>query len=79
MINILHFLSCSYNLGGGTAQLQSNQTLDDSQWHKVKVEREAQDAMLIVDGFKTKGRVPGLMTSLDVDNGLFLGKYWYSS
>ena len=76
---IFIFFYCSYNLGGGTAQLQSNQTLDDGQWHKVKVEREAGDAMLIVDGFKTKGSVPGLMSSLDVDNGLYLGKYWYIS
>ena len=33
--------------------------------------------MLIVDGFKAEGSVPGLMSSLDVDNGFYLGKYWY--
>ena len=70
----LYFYFCSYNLGGSTAELLSNITLNDEKWHKLKIERDAQDALLIVDGFMVKGHAPGLMSSLDVDNGLYLGK-----
>ncbi|XP_072023785.1 LOW QUALITY PROTEIN: pikachurin-like [Amphiura filiformis] len=67
------FLVVSYNLGGGTAELLSNTTLNDGEWHKLKIERDTQDAMLTVDGYMVKSHAPGLMTSLDVDNGLYLG------
>ena len=69
-----------YDLGGGRAQLLSDKTYNDGQWHDVMASRKKQEGVLRVDGVLVdSGSSQGDMTQLSTTNLLYIGGYTGSS
>jgi laminin alpha 3/5 len=73
-----------YDLGSGSANLQSTATYNDGEWHTVYVNRMNNDGILKIDGSSAaSGRSPGSMKTLEVANetyfGGFKGQHTYPS
>lgn len=69
----LHF---RFNLGGGEVDISYNETsLADGEWHEVAATRVEKRGELSVDGRSPIVRtVPGKLTQLNTNTGLFVGK-----
>ncbi|XP_043475420.1 pikachurin isoform X1 [Leptopilina heterotoma] len=69
------FLTLSYNLGSGEAEVRYNLTrLDDDLWHRIRAVRNEQWSSLIVDsGPGVSVSSPGQLRQLNTDTGLFIG------
>ena len=74
-IFLSRFLCCSYNLGSGPISVLTNRTWNDGDWHTVTIQRTGPSGTLVVDeGKRHMVTTPGPMKSLDINNGVFLGK-----
>ncbi|XP_022092221.1 pikachurin-like [Acanthaster planci] len=68
------FFPNSYNLGGGSISILTNQTFNDGEWHIVSMQRQRASGILVVDQREgLTATSPGPTRSLDMNNGLFLG------
>ena len=67
------FVQFQYNLGSGTALIESRYQLDLNDWHIIEARRNGQSGMLTVNGVTTTGSSPGTETLLQLGGPLFIG------
>ena len=67
-----------FNLGGGEVDIFYNgSSIADGEWHDVRLSRSEQKGELLVDGGPPISRnVPGKLTQLNTNTGLYVGKYY---
>ncbi|XP_055944776.1 neurexin-1-like isoform X1 [Argiope bruennichi] len=73
-----------FNLGGGTAILSAGKNLHDSQWHTLKITRNAEETILTVDSDIQKRLTAGpdyLFGNATTNSAVFIGGLpsWYGS
>lgn len=70
---VVHF---RFNLGGGEVVISYNESsVADGEWHEVTGSRIDKRGELMVDGGNPVVRiVPGSLTQLNTNNGLYVGK-----
>lgn len=67
-------LYCSFNLGSGTLELESDAELATNEWHRVSIVRESRDVKIFVDDKEVRsGTLLGDKTSLNVNSVLYVG------
>lgn len=65
----------SWELGNGPATITSQKRVDDGNRHVVVMKRSAREGNLKVDGdMSVFGEAPGLMTQLNTNGNIYLGK-----
>ncbi|XP_061192514.1 laminin subunit alpha-like [Saccostrea echinata] len=66
-----------YDLGGNRrAELITNRTFNDGEWHKIQAQRQNQFGVLTVDdGEDIRGQSPGSMKELSFTDDMFIGGY----
>lgn len=70
---IVHF---RFNLGGGEVDIAYNRSsLADNEWHEIRASRSEHSGQLAVDGGPPVVRnVPGKLTQLNTNTGLYVGE-----
>lgn len=69
------FLVFSFELGGGAAQLVSEQPVNDGHPHYVRAERRGRNGTLILDNFEpVEGRSSGILAMLNVEGNIYVGE-----
>ncbi|PIK59626.1 hypothetical protein BSL78_03481, partial [Apostichopus japonicus] len=67
-------LKYSFNLGHGITILTSNTPVNDGRWHKIELHRVRAVAKMELDDTEiTQSTATGSMSSLDINDGLYIG------
>lgn len=67
------YLEFSFEMGGGPAEIVSEERVDDGQLHAVELRRTGKRGTLKVDGKEVHGESLGLLVMLNTKSDIFIG------